>query len=323
MLKSKYMATTPTRTHNHPSPSGDQYSAIAEHRRGQEAAARLLRGVYQLDEVRNGTVSASEQLDSVANQAEQEGHHSDASMLRVVGWAPAYAENQQLLNEARRQANEEDITLGRATPDTRRQIRELRERIFDYNAVIKEYLDLHPSDSLDYVVSFATTGYQSLSAQEGKERIPARTVFSNIYNTARGMRGELVAEQILGRFEDVEIHYRLTDDESMRRKLDAAGTDYMVGVSLLGHTFDLALDIKVGKQNTVDKDGAPLAGKLWCQCSDNDFPDNTSRIDKRAMSYKFLPMQDALIEQILLQYPGELEALCAREGTTLSELDIN
>lgn len=331
MLKLNHMTTTTSRTqtHNRLTPANGEYSAPQEHRRGQEAAARLLYRIYQVDDVRSplnpaGSVSAVDQLLSVAHQADKEGHHTDASMLRTVGQAPAYADNQQRLNQARAQASEEDTRFGRATPETRREIRELREEIFDYNATIKDYLDYHPTESLDYVASFATAGYRALSAAEGTTPLPAQTVFSDVYNTARGMRGELAAEQILGKFkEDVEIYYRLTDNEAMRRKLDASGTDYIIGVTLLGHTFDVAVDIKVNKQKTVDTDGNPLAGKLWTHCDDSDFPGNTVRIDARRINYKVRPMQDALIDQILLQYPGELEALCKREGLTLDDLDIN
>jgi len=321
--------TSRTQTHNRLSSTTGEYSAPQEHRRGQEAAARLLYSIYQVETVRSphnpeGTVSAADQLLHVARQADKKGHHSDASMLRTVGQAPAYAQNQQRLNQARAQANEEDTRFGRATPQTRREIRELREEIFDYNATIKEYLDLHPNESLDYVAGFATAGYQSLSTAEGTSQLPARTVFSDIYNTARGMRGELAVEQILGMFrDDVEIYYHLTDNEAMRRKLDAAGTDCIIGVTILGHTFDLALDIKVNKQKTIDSEGNPLTGKLWTHCDDSDFPGNTVRVDARRINYKIRPMQDALIDQILLQYPGELEALCRREGLTLDDLDIN
>ena len=129
----------------------------------------------------------------------------------------------------------------------------------------------------------------------------------------------------------LRFNYNLTDDETVRRRLDAAGTDYLISVTLLNHTFDLAVDIKANRRSTVeeasDEHGVvreyDIPGKLWNQCDDQDFEGNTSRIDARKLGHKSLPMQRALISQIRMQYPGELEKLCEAQGLTLDELFID
>lgn len=309
-------------------PGKPEYNAATERKRGLEAARTLLGPVYRQPDVYSqqntgGSISAADQLLSAGEGAATVGKRDQASLLIAVGRVPEFAEAQQRLDIARAKARDEKQRFGVVSQETKRAIKTNRELALGFNESLKDYLDLHSSESLDYVAGLMAGSYKLMMSAEGNESRVGAEVMGEVYNTARGMRGELVAEQILGRFEDVEIHYHITDDEAMRRRLDAAGTDYMITVTLYGRAFDLAVDIKANKRSTVDDDGYDLPGKLWSQCEDSDFDGNTSRIDGRKLGHKYLPMQDALIEQIRLQCPNELEALAKSNGDELTDIYIN
>lgn len=317
-------------------PGKQDYNPAEERRHGLESARALLAPIYRQSDIYSkqnpgGTTSAADQLLAAGEAAAANGQRDQSSLLLSVGRVPEFAEAQRRLDIARAKARDEKQRRGAVTPETRNTIKKNRELALGFNESIKDYLDLHSGESLDYVAGLMAGSYKLMMGAEGNESRVGAEVMGEVYNTARGMRGELVAEQILGRFEDVEIHYHLTDDETVRRRLDAAGTDYLISVTLLDHTFDLALDIKANRRSTVEEapgeDGIireyDIPGKLWNQCDDQDFEGNTSRIDARKLGHKYLPMQDALISQIRMQYPGELEKLCEAQGLTLDDLFIN
>ncbi len=312
-------------------PGKQEYNAVAERKRGFESARALLTPVYQHPDVYSvhnqaGSVSAADQLQLASEAALKQGLRDESSLLLAVGRVPEFAEAQACLDIARAKARTQKERHGYVSPSTKQEIRSNRELALGFNEALKDYLDLHSSESLDFVAGRMAGAYKMMMAAEGSESRVGAEVLGEIYNTARGMRAELVAEQILGRFDDVEIHYHLTDNEKVRRKLDAAGTDYIITVTLYGRPFDLAVDIKANRRSTVEaEDGVeyPLPGKLWNQCEDSDYVGNSSRVDTRKLGHKYIPMQTALINQVCLQYPGELEALAAAHNETLDDIYIN
>lgn len=299
-----------------------------ERRRGLEAARILLAPIYAQPDVRSkrnphGIESAADQLLAAGKAAKIARKPYQSSLLTTVGSVPEFAEAQQRLDIARADARTEDMRYGHALPETKRAIRASRELALGFNGSLKNYQDLHSDQSLEYISSLLAGSYTTMMKAEGHTPRVGKEVYGEIYNTARGMRGELAAEQILGNFENVEIQYHLADDEKVRRWLDAKGTDYKISVTVYDNTFDLAVDIKVNETSTVDEYGDPLPGKLWNQCRDSDFVNNTSRIDNERIGYKAIPMQAALINQICLQHPGELEKLAEAHGETLDDIYID
>lgn len=334
------MTQTPTRPRrplpHAGDPSRDSYSADDERRAGTAESQKLLSSVYGSPDVyslqnRGGSQSAADKLLEVAEGASRAGKRDQAALLAVVGMTPEYSEVQPAIDKEKAKADAARRRYGSVPEPIKREIKRLREQTLGFNEAMKEYLDTHSSQSLDYVSGFLVGAYRGIMRTEGHDARPTPDVTGEILRTARGMRGELAAEQILGKFEDVDIHYHLTDNTEVRRKLDAQGTDYMITVTVLGQAFDLAVDIKSSREATIERDRDAngelheytIPGKLWCQFTDADFIRHTSRVDSSTILRKALPMQDALINQICLQYPGRLEALCKTQGITLDDIDIN
>lgn len=239
-----------------------------------------------------------------------------------VGYITSFVDAQKQLIEARAKAERERRNHGRVSGKTEDQINYNLQKVLEYNEILKERLDLNPETPLDFVAGQLAAAYKIMKTLNGEKPEDGAQVFEYVLGAARGMRGELSAEEILGRYENIEIHYHLTDNPEVRRKLDAAGTDYLLTISLYGHNFDLPVDIKANRRKTVDDKG-PIPGKLWNQCIEEvDYPNNAVRLDPKRLSSKYGPMEDALINQICLQHPGKLEALAAKHGDTIDDVHI-
>jgi hypothetical protein len=295
---------------------------------GIQASDRLLAPFYRSEDTYStdhpdGTYTVKGQFIDFADRAQDAGDFAQESLLRTVALAPEFVECQVGLNKARADARREKRVRDRVLPATRSRISSLRERVFDFNASLKQYRDTHPEDSMTRTVAMLTRSYRTMMVKEGHPTVPTPDVESSFIEVARGMRAELAVEEILGTFEDVEIHYAYNDDETARRKLETEGTDYVIDVTVLGRTFPLHIDVKAGESATRDDQDEPIVGKLWSQCVDSDFSGGGTRPDPRRIGHKSLPMQDALILQIQLQYPGELEMMCDARGETLDDIDIN
>ena len=240
-----------------------------------------------------------------------------------VGYITDFIDAQEQLIEARAKAERERRNHGRVSGKTEDQINYNLQKVLEYNEILKERLDLNPEAPLDFVAGQLAAAYKIMKTLNGEKPHDGEQVLKYVLGAARGMRGELSAEEILGRYENIEIHYHLTDNPEVRRKLDAAGTDYLLTISLYGHNFDLPVDIKANRRKTVDDKG-PIPGKLWNQCIEEvDYPNNAVRLDPKRLSSKYGPMEDALINQICLRYPGKLEALAAKHGDTIDDVHID
>lgn len=325
MLKWLQMTSTQTkpartpgyRDHSGPTPSPEVLAAH-EKQLGIEKADALLSRVYQ-----SGTSDASATLLDAASTASERGRLREASLYSVIALTPEFVTTQRSIDIARATARAQKLRRGAVTPETRQTMRDLRNKLFPFNAALKEYLDFNADTSLTQTTAMLARSYRVMSQKEQVQPRPAVEVTHELSCIARGMRAELAAEQILGNFEDIEIHYYLQDDETQRQYLETKGTDYVITATVLGKPFELAIDIKAKQSDTLDETGNPLRGKLWSQCQDSDYINGSSRIDPRKIGRTYLPMQRALITQITLQYPGELEALCREHATTLEEIDIN
>lgn len=295
---------------------------------GVQTSDRLLGPLYRSEDTYStshpeGAYSVKEQLVNVADVAQHAGDFAQESLLRTIALTPEFIADQARLDKARADARHEKRIRDRVSPATRSRISTLREKVFPFNASLKQYLDTHPDDSMTRTVALLTRSYRTMMGQEGQQALPSPDVDSSLISVARGMRAELAVEEILGTFEDVEIHYAYNDDETARRKLETEGTDYVIDVTVLGRTFPLHIDVKASESATLDDDNEPITGKLWSQCINSDFAGGGTRLDPRRIGHKSLPMQDALILQIQLQYPGELEMMCDARGETLDDIDIN
>jgi hypothetical protein len=310
-------------------PSGERVDRSNEYRQqGIESARKLLGGVYldsKTHSIRNpkGVRSGAEQLQLAGEAALEAGKPGEAAFLLSVGYVTDFVDAQEQLIEARAKAKRERQNHRHASGKTEGQINYNLQKVLEYNEILKERLDLNPEAPLDFVAGQLTAAYKIMKTFDGKKPQDGERVLKYVLGAARGMRGELSAEEILGRYEGVEIHYHLTDNPEVRRKLDAAGTDYLLTVSLYGHNFDLPVDVKANRRKTVDDKGRAIPGKLWNQCIEEvDYPNNAARLDPKRLSSKYGPMEDALINQICLQHPGKLEALAAKHGDTIDDVHI-
>lgn len=309
-------------------PSSERVDRSNEYRQqGIESAKKLLSEVYgdsETHSIRNpeGIRSGSEQLKLAGESALEAGKPGEAAFLLSVGYVTDFIDAQEQLIKARAKARQERRNYGRVSGKTKDQINYNLQKVLNYNEILKERLDLNPETPLDFVAGQLAASYKIMKTLNGEKPEDGARVFEYVLGAARGMRGELSAEEILGRYENIEIHYHLTDNPEVRRKLDAAGTDYLLTISLYGHNFDLPVDVKANRSKTVDDKG-PIPGKLWNQCIEEvDYPNNAARLDPKRLSSKYGPMEDALINQICLQYPGELEALAAKHGDTIDDVHI-
>lgn len=310
-------------------PSGERVDRSNEYRQqGIESAKKLLSEVYgdsETHSIRNpeGIRSGSEQLKLAGESALEAGKPGEAAFLLSVGYVTDFIDAQEQLIKARAKARQERQNHRHVSGKTKDQINYSRQKVLNYNEILKERLDLNPKTPLDFVAGQLAASYKIMKTLNGEKPQDGERVFDHVLGAARGMRGELSAEEILGRYEGVEIHYHLTDNPEVRRKLDAAGTDYLLTISLYGHDFDLPVDIKANRRKTVDDKGRAIPGKLWNQCIEEvDYPNNAARLDPKRLSSKYGPMEDALINQICLQHPGKLEALAAKHGDTIDDVHI-
>ena len=310
-------------------PSSERVDRSNEYRQqGIESAKKLLGRVYLDSDTHpisnpKGVRSGAEQLKIAGEAALEAGKPGEAAFLLSVGYVTDFVDAQEQLIEARAKAKRERQNHRHASGKTEGQINYNLQKVLEYNEILKERLDLNPEAPLDFVAGQLTAAYKIMKTFDGKKPQDGARVLKYVLGAARGMRGELSAEEILGRYEGVEIHYHLTDNPEVRRKLDAAGTDYLLTVSLYGHNFDLPVDIKANRRKTVDDKGRAIPGKLWNQCIEEvDYPNNAARLDPKRLSSKYGPMEDALINQICLQHPGKLEALAAEHGDTIDDVHI-
>ncbi|XMB34018.1 hypothetical protein QQ965_00200 [Candidatus Saccharibacteria bacterium oral taxon 955] len=310
-------------------PSGERVDRSNEYRQqGIESAKKLLSEVYgdsETHSIRNpeGIRSGSEQLKLAGESALEAGKPGEAAFLLSVGYVTDFIDAQEQLIKARAKARQERRNYGRVSGKTKDQINYNLQKVLNYNEILKERLDLNPETPLDFVAGQLAASYKIMKTLNGEKPEDGARVLKYVLGAARGMRGELSAEEILGKYEGVEIHYHLTDNPEVRRKLDAAGTDYLLTVSLYGHEFDLPVDVKANRNKTVDDKGRAIPGKLWNQCIEEvDYPNNAARLDPKRLSSKYGPMEDALINQICLQHPGKLEALAAKHGDTIDDVHI-
>lgn len=309
-------------------PSGERVNRSNEYRQqGIESAKKLLGRVYLDSETRSirspkGIRSGAEQLQLAGEAALKAGKPGEAAFLLSVGHVTDFVDAQEQLIEARAKAERERQNHRHVSGRTKGRIDHNLQKVLEYNEILKERLDLNPKTPLDFVAGQLAASYKIMKTLNGEKPHDAEEVLRYLTDATRGMRGELSAEEILGRYENIIIHYHLTDNPEVRRKLDAAGTDYLLTISLYGHNFDLPVDIKANRRKTVDDKG-PIPGKLWNQCIEEvDYPNNAVRLDPKRLSSKYGPMEDALINQICLQHPGKLEALAAKHGDTIDDVHI-
>ena len=309
-------------------PSGERVDRSNEYRQqGIESAKKLLGRVYLDSETRSirnpkGIRSGAEQLQLAGEAALKAGKPGESAFLLSVGYVTDFVDAQEQLIEARAKAKRERQNR-HVSGKTKDQINYSRQKVLSYNEILKERLDLNPKTPLDFVAGQLAASYKIMKTLNGEKPHDGEEVLRYLTDATRGMRGELSAEEILGRYGNIEIHYHLTDNPEVRRKLDAAGTDYLLTISLYGHNFDLPVDIKANRRKTVDDKG-PIPGKLWNQCIEEvDYPNNAVRLDPKRLSSKYGPMEDALINQICLRYPGKLEALAAKHGDTIDDVHID
>ena len=310
-------------------PSGERVDRSNEYRQqGIESAKKLLSEVYgdsETHSIRNpeGIRSGAEQLQLAGEAALEAGKPGEAAFLLSVGYVTDFVDAQEQLIEARAKAERERQNHRHVSGRTKGRINHNLQKVLEYNEILKERLDLNPKTPLDFVAGQLAAAYKIMKTFDGKKPHDGSQVLKDVLGAARGMRGEISAEEILGRYDGVNIHYHLTDNPEARRKLDAAGTDYLLTVSLYGHNFDLPVDIKANRRKTVDDKGHAIPGKLWNQCIEEvDYPNNAARLDPKRLSSKYGPMEDALINQICLQHPGKLEALAAEHGDTIDDVHI-
>ena len=311
-------------------PSSERVDRSNEYRQqGIESAKKLLGEVYLDSETRyirnpKGIRSGAEQLQLAGEAALEAGKPGESAYLLSVGYITSFVDAQEQLIEARAKAERERQNHRHVSGRTKGRINHNLQKVLEYNEILKERLDLNPEAPLDFVAGQLTAAYKIMTTFDGKKPHDGARVLKYVLGAARGMRGELSAEEILGRYENIEIHYHLTDNPEVRRKLDAAGTDYLLTISLYGHNFDLPVDIKANRDKTVDDKGRAIPGKLWNQCIEEvDYPNNAARLDPKRLSSKYGPMEDALINQICLRYPGKLEALAAKHGDTIDDIHID
>lgn len=311
-------------------PSGERVDRSNEYRQqGIESAKKLLGGVYLDSETRSirnpkGIRSGAEQLQLAGEAALKAGKPGESAFLLSVGYITDFVDAQEQLIEARAKAKRERQNHRHVSDKTNDQINYSRQKVLSYNEILKERLDLNPKTPLDFVAGQLAASYKIMKTLNGEKPHDAEEVLRYLTDATRGMRGEISAEEILGRYENIIIHYHLTDNPEVRRKLDAAGTDYLLTVSLYEHDFVLPVDIKANRNKTVDDKGRAIPGKLWNQCIEEvDYPNNAVRLDPKRLSSKYGPMEDALINQICLRYPGELETLAAKHGDTIDDVHID
>ena len=314
-------------------PSSEQVDRSNEYRQqGIESAKKLLGRVYLDSETRStgnpnsnpkGIRSGAEQLQLAGEAALEAGKPGEAAFLLSVGYVTDFIDAQEQLIEARAKAKRERQNHRHVSGKTKDQINYSRQKVLNYNEILKERLDLNPKTPLDFVAGQLAASYKIMKTLNGEKPHDAEEVLRYLTDATRGMRGEISAEEILGRYENIIIHYHLTDNPEVRRKLDAAGTDYLLTVSLYEHDFVLPVDIKANRNKTVDDKGRAIPGKLWNQCIKVDYPNNAVRLDPKRLSSKYGPMEDALINQICLRYPGKLEALAAKHGDTIDDVHID
>lgn len=310
-------------------PTRSEYNAEEERKLGAARAVSLLARVYETPDVwsvrnPNATVSAEDRILHIAERAEQQGKHDEAAYLRLIGMAPEYVETQTELTKQRALADREYERTRHVNPSKRREIARLRDNILPYNEVVKAYIDTHQKESIDQVGGMISGAYRTMMHAEGHPTVPHPDIIGDAMSTVRGMRAELAAERLLGRFvEDVDIQYHLIDDEVKRRALEGEHVDYRLTVTLLDHAFVINVDIKASRSKTANANGYDRKGLLWGQFENTDFIDNTTALRPGTLNSKLLGMQDALINQICLQHPGKLEKLCEQNAITLDDIDIN
>lgn len=278
------------------------YSANQERMRGQKDALAILR-LYP----------TPEDLRQEARLAEKNKQYKEASVFRLLAEAPSFVDNQAQMDELNSRGN----LYGRQF----KKKNDLRAKLFPYNEATREYLNQHPNEPLEYVTSFANASYLVATQRNGIR--PVQGSIDAFTAAARGMRAELAVEAILGHFtENVDFDYDQIEDPKTRRQLDANGVDLILDVTALGKIFTIGVDIKANRKSTVNSADHTIPGKLWSQCRDSDFINNSSRLSNGALYSKIESMRRALLEQIILQHPGQLEQLSNEQAVPLDDIPI-
>lgn len=310
------------RTHSH-LPTQSSYSPERAARDGLEAAAHILKPLYESDDITSGTHTPSELLAIMAEAAAERGDIVETTKLRCL------AESADYLIAGKARANAKDhITVSERAgekPETAilNEYYASREALLSGNEAIKAYLAAHPTEPIDQLQNMVWTAGNVNAREEYGFDATDLTDNATLLQQIRGMRGELSFEQILGKFEDAIVREVPADTES-RRNADKHGIDYVIDVYVqpINELFTLELDVKNNAQFAFDEDtGGPIPGKIWNQCAAGDYIDNSATLAPGAVMRKAIPMQQAVIQQIGLIHGAKLAAACEKAGVTdMSEL---
>ena len=197
-------------------PSSERVDRSNEYRQqGIESAKKLLGEVYLDSETRSirnpkGIRSGAEQLQLAGEAALEAGKPGEAAFLLSVGYVTDFVDAQEQLIEARTKAKRERQNHRHVSGKTKDQINYSRQKVLSYNEILKERLDLNPKTPLDFVAGQLAASYKIMKTLNGEKPQDGARVFKHVLGAARGMRGELSAEEIIGKYEGVEIHYHLT-----------------------------------------------------------------------------------------------------------------
>lgn len=311
------------RTHSH-LPVKSTYSPEQAARNGVDAAAHILQPLYKHDDITSGTYSPSELLAAMARAAHEQGSTPEATSLRCLAESADY-----VIAYKQRQVSRGHMMLAERYGEEPQEslvaaYYEAREALLSGNEAIKEYLAVHPSEPIETLHSMMWTAATINAKEEYGFDLNAMEVDEiGLLQNIRGMRGELSFEQILNKFEDVTIHDAPADPEA-RRTADKRGIDYVIDVYVqpINELFTLELDIKNNPQFTMDEEtGKPIPGKIWNQCANGDYLDNSATLAPGTVMRKAIPMQRAVIQQIQLIHEAKLAAACKKTGVAdVSEL---
>ena len=295
----------------HPSAHHEVVSPQQERLRGKEDASALLH-LYP----------TADSLHDQAAYATKNKQHKYAAAFTLLETSQSFIDTSVKLDDVSERLRINRYSNSQQYFHDRKEREALRSQVFPFNEAVKEFLNQYPDEPLEYVASLADTSHKVAARNAGKSS--REDSYNRIYAVAVGMRAELAAESILGRFvEDVDFHYDESDNLELRRKLDEKGVDYIIDVTALGKTFELGVDIKSNINNTIDEDGYALPGKLWCQFNSQDFVNNSTRVRTRSLYSKVDSMRRDLLTQIRYQYPGKLEALCDEHNEDIDDIDLN
>lgn len=293
-------------------------------REGKDSAARTLTRLYQHPDVVNGTAYATELLANAAAHAREKGNYSEAAQLRCLAESTDYlladislSTATSTVETADRYGEEADEYLGT-------EIAECKEALLSGNEAIKEYLATHPDEPIEHLLEMMWTAAHIHAEAEYGMTIPEQVDKNSLLLRIRGMRGELSFEQILAKFEGITVHDTPTDTAE-RRSADKRGIDYVIDVIVqpINEQFTIWLDVKNNPQFTFDGDNNPIPGKIWNQCANTDYVNNSTTLDPSIVMYKAEPMQKALIAQLSLLRPAQLRAACKKHGIAPDDLYID